>query len=372
MEENRIVEEINLDEFNPGEKSDDLDISFENTDEQNGESKERETISLDDEDETEEKPSESEPDATEEEENTDEEDDASVSGPNEKGMTEADYKKWAQDYNCTEEEVMEALDMGWHGPKGFSKDKTFLTPTEFLEKSKKNAPIMYQRWKQTNEQFAEFRKTQKMMQDSIIEINRRNVQQALADKQKVIDELTAKLKSAKEDFDVDEIEKLALEKHKLEQEKESMEKKEETPKANPNPNINFTLEKDWIENSETAQIIKSDPMALVRYSEVVRVLDNDSRYRGWTSEQRIAYIEREFGRKSVSKPAATPVGKGTSGAVSNSKDITWDSVPNDFKNLSLELAKDLPWWSTRNTNEESKKAFDAYKKDIINAYKKGV
>ena len=48
MEENRIVEEINLDEFNPGEKSDDLDISFENTDEQNGESRERETISLDD------------------------------------------------------------------------------------------------------------------------------------------------------------------------------------------------------------------------------------------------------------------------------------------------------------------------------------
>jgi DNA polymerase III alpha subunit len=51
-----------------------------------------------------------------------------------------------------------------------------------------------------------------MMQDSIIEINKRNVQQALADKQKVINELTAKLKSAKEDFDVDEIEKLALEK----------------------------------------------------------------------------------------------------------------------------------------------------------------
>ena len=113
-------------------------------------------------------------------------------------------------------------------------------------------------------------------------------------------------------------------------------------------------------------------MALVRYSEVVRVLDSDPRYRSWTSEQRIAYIEREFGRKPVSKPAATPVGKGTSGATSSSKEITWDSVPSDFKNLSLELAKDLPWWSTRNSNENSKKAFEAYKKDIINAYKKGV
>lgn len=371
MEENRIVEEINLDEFNPGEKSDDLDISFENTDEQNGESRERETISLDDEDEDGEKPTESKTEASEKEENTEEEDDEnSISGPNEKGMTEADYKKWAQDYNCTEEEVMEALDMGWHGPKGFSKDKTFLTPTEFLEKSKKNAPIMYQRWKQSKEQFEEFKKTQKMMMDSIVEINKRNVQQALADKQKVIDELTAKLKSAKEDFDVDEIEKLALEKHKLEQEKESMEKKEETPKVNSNRNS--ALETDWVNTSETAQLIKSDPMTLARFAEVVRILDNDAKYSSWTSEQRIAYIEREFGRKPVSKPAATSVGKGTSGAVSNSKDITWDSVPNDFKNLSLELAKDLPWWSTRNTNEESKKAFEAYKKDIINAYKKGV
>lgn len=370
MEENRIVEEINLDEFNPGEKSDDLDISFENTDEQNGESRERETISLDDEGETEEKPTESEQETSEKEENTDEEDENSISGPNEKGMTEADYKKWAQDYNCTEEEVMEALDMGWHGPKGFSKDKTFLTPTEFLEKSKKNAPIMYQRWKQTKEQFEEFRKTQKMMQDSIIEINKRNVQQALADKQKIIDELTAKLKSAKEDFDVDEIEKLALEKHKLEQEKESMEKKETSPKTNLN--LNIALEDDWVANSETAQMIKSDPMTLARFSQVMRILDSDKKYSNWTSEQRIAYIEREFGRKTVSKPTATSVGRGTSGAVSNSKDVTWDSVPNDFKNLSLELAKDLPWWSTRNSNEESKKAFDAYKRDIINAYKKGV
>lgn len=371
MEENRIVEEINLDEFNPGEKSDDLDISFENTDEQNGESRERETVSLDDEDETEEKPTESELETSGEEENTEEEeDDSSVSGPNEKGMTEADYKKWAQDYNCTEEEVMEALDMGWHGPKGFSKDKTFLTPTEFLEKSKKNAPIMYQRWKQTNEQFAEFRKTQKMMQDSIIEINRRNVQQALADKQKVIDELTAKLKSAKEDFDVDEIEKLALEKHKLEQEKESMEKKEETPKVNPN--INIDLENDWIANSDTFKLIQSDPSTLARCQDICKILNTNKQYANWTSEQRIAYLEREFGRKPVSKPAATSVGRATSGAVSNSKDVTWDRIPNEFKSLSLELAKDLPWWSTRNTNEESKKAFDAYKKDIINAYKKGV
>lgn len=371
MEENRIVEEINLDEFNPGEKSDDLDISFENTDEQNGESRERETISLDDEDETEEKPTESKPEASEKEENTDEEDDEnSISGPNEKGMTEADYKKWAQDYNCTEEEVMEALDMGWHGPKGFSKDKTFLTPTEFLEKSKKNAPIMYQRWKQTKEQFEEFRKTQKMMQDSIIEINKRNVQQALADKQKIIDELTAKLKSAKEDFDVDEVEKLTLERNKLEQEKESMKKKEETPKSNPN--INIDLENDWIANSDTFKLIQSDPATLARCQDICKILNTNEKYANWTSEQRIAYLEREFGRKPVSKPAATSVGRGTSGAVSNSKDVTWDSVPNEFKSLSLELARDLPWWSTRNTNEESKKAFEAYKKDIINAYKKGV
>lgn len=369
MEENRIEEEINLDEIDTSKTLDDIDISFSPEIEKKDNKKEDISFELEENnDDVEDGSNEEEPNkkASDEEDNNDFED--SISGPDEKGMTEADYKKWAQEYNCSEEEVIEALDMGWHGPKGFSKDKTFLTPTEFLEKSKKNAPIMYQRWKQAKQEAEESRKMQKQMYDSILDIQRKNTQQALAEQRKTIEELEKKLKTAKEDFDVEEIEKLALEKYKLEKEQQSQMEKQE---VRPNNNWDRNLELDWIENSETAQIIKADPMMKIKAAEVVRLLDNDPIYRDWTSEQRIAYLERQFGSKKVTKPAATMVGRASSGAV-KSQEITWNDVPDDFKKLSLELAQDFPWWSTRNSDEKSKKAFESYKKDIINSYKKGV
>ena len=373
-QENRVETEIDLNEDFSSNGSAELDISFANTDEQNPEETVREEISMDESDaEPEDKEENKEETVAKPEEEREEEEENTVPGPDEKGMTSADYKKWAQDYNCTEEEVIEALDMGWHGPKGFSKDKTFLTPTEFLEKSRKNAPIMYQRWKQAKQEAEESRKMQKQMYDSIMEISKKNTKAALDEKQKIIDELTAQLKTAKDDFDVEEIEKLALKKHQAEQEKEQMERNQKQTTGFENTNINIDLENDWVQNSETAQLIKSDPMLLARAGEVIKLLNSSDNFKDWTSEQRIAYLERQFGRKQVSKPAATSVGRATPGAASKASNvITWDSVPAEFKNFSLEMVKDLPWYKTRNTDEKSKKIFESYKQDIINSYKKGL
>lgn len=344
----RIETELDMDSIDTNSESKNDEIFFEQS-----EKEEDNTISLDD---TEEK------DEKKEEESSEDEEESEIPNVN-KGMTEDDYKKWAEQFNCTEQEVIDAIDMGWHGPRNFSKDKVFLTPVEFLEKSKKNAPIMHARLKKIQEESKRNEQMYKAMMQQMVEIQKKNTQDALAAQKIKIEELEKKLKQAKDDFDVEEVEKLSKEKYQME-----INQKKSTEKTIiSNPNINKELETDWVNNSETAKLIKADPELRIKASQIINMMETAPEYADWTSEDRIAYLERKFGAKKVTKPEFTSVGKPTIGA--KSTETTWDSVPYEFKELSLELAKSLPWWSTKTTNEESKKSWENYKKEIINAYK---
>lgn len=284
----------------------------------------------------------------------------------EKGMTQDDLNKWAEKYNCSVQDVIDALDMGWHGPKNFSSDKTFLDPVKFLEKSRQNAPILYNRMKKIQEESKRNEKMYKSMMENFANIQKKYTQEALEKSNQKIKDLENQLKLAKEDYDVEKVEKLSLEKLKAENEKKELENNNKTNEMNPNWDPEMEL--NWLNTSETAKLIKSDPDIKLHAQQIIHLLDTDPDYKDWSSEQRIAYLERTFGQKRNSMNT-NMVGRATLSNTNNNYQSEWDKIPEEFKKVSISIAEDLPWFDKKDTDPEAKKQWEQFKKDVIKSYK---